>query len=330
MIDAKIRFFDDSIRYNGYSFSYTEPLLQRHYKAVEFMARPFDTYSNEEIYSLMGVKLNYIEQMIVDYATVYEYDNLDEYLFSDFYYIATDYDLDESFYNSVLDMAKEGYYMAVEYNGDKEYINMTRLIVDVIEYRAKKYDIYDMLCCDWEEDDFILDIISEEYKHNPLYSMIDEEKIMKCLEYYHFYILDNVLHKDVLKKKKKKERKRLLNVLSCKDNIEKLKKHYNFKPRIYDTNKVLNRKNKSSDKKNIEVCYILKNKRNGLYKIGYSSNPSLRESTLQSQEPEIERIKVFKNNHENLLHEKYKKQRVRGEWFNLTNLQVKYICTHFE
>ena len=28
--------------------------------------------------------------------------------------------------------------------------------------------------------------------------------------------------------------------------------------------------------------------------------------------------------------EKYKKQRVRGEWFNLTNLQMKYICTHFE
>jgi len=78
------------------------------------------------------------------------------------------------------------------------------------------------------------------------------------------------------------------------------------------------------------VCYIIKNKRNGLYKIGYSSNPSLRENTLQSQEPEVEKIKVFKNNHENLLHEKYKKQRVRGEWFNLTNLQVKYICTHFE
>ena len=78
------------------------------------------------------------------------------------------------------------------------------------------------------------------------------------------------------------------------------------------------------------VCYIIKNKRNGLYKIGYSSNPLLREYTLQSQEPELESIKIFKNNHENLLHEKYKKQRVRGEWFDLTNLQVKYICTHFE
>lgn len=78
------------------------------------------------------------------------------------------------------------------------------------------------------------------------------------------------------------------------------------------------------------VCYIIKNKRNNLYKIGYSKDPKNREKTLQSEEPEIKSIKIFKNNWENVLHEKYKKQRVRGEWFNLSNIQVKYICTHYE
>lgn len=79
-----------------------------------------------------------------------------------------------------------------------------------------------------------------------------------------------------------------------------------------------------------KFCYIIKNKRNGLYKIGYSSNPLLREQTLQSQEPELESVKIFKNNHESELHERYDKQRVRGEWFKLTNVQLKYICTHYE
>jgi hypothetical protein len=78
------------------------------------------------------------------------------------------------------------------------------------------------------------------------------------------------------------------------------------------------------------VCYIIKNKRNDLYKIGYSKDPKNREKTLQSEEPEIETIKIFKNNWESVLHEKYKEQRVRGEWFDLSNIQVKYICTHFE
>ena len=342
MTDCKIRFCDDFILYNDCKFSYTELLLQKHYKAIGFKARPFDTFSKEEIYNLIGVNLNSIEQIIVDYATVYEYSNLDEYMFSDFYYTASYDYLDEDFYISILDMAKSDHYMAIENSCDnsqtnwcasKDYIDFTRLIVDVVEYRAKKYDIYDMLCIDWQEDLSILEIVSQEYENNLYYNIIDENKIIKCLEYYHFYILENILYKDVIKKLKKKERKRLLNYLSCKNNIEKLKKYYNSKQRIYDTNKLLNKSDKSTyikKQKTPEVCYIIKNKRNGLYKIGYSSKPLNREKTLQSEEPELESIKIFKNNHEKELHKIYSKQRIRGEWFDLTNLQVKYICTHFE
>ena len=72
--------------------------------------------------------------------------------------------------------------------------------------------------------------------------------------------------------------------------------------------------------------YLMKNSRNGLYKIGKSITPLHREKTLQSEEPEIMMVKVWDDNIEDTLHKKYEKHRVRGEWFNLTKTQVKYIC----
>ena len=84
----------------------------------------------------------------------------------------------------------------------------------------------------------------------------------------------------------------------------------------------------SSD--NHQKSYILKDKSNGTYKIGRSKNPLQREKTLQSEKPDLELIKVFKKNHEKELHKKYSEQCVRGEWFKLTPIQVKYICTHYK
>jgi hypothetical protein len=75
--------------------------------------------------------------------------------------------------------------------------------------------------------------------------------------------------------------------------------------------------------------YLMKNRRNGLYKIGKSITPTHRERTLQSEEPEIEMVKVWEDNIEDRLHKKYNKSRVRGEWFKLTKTQVKYICVHY-
>tara|TARA_R110001632_G_scaffold226145_1_gene359649 strand:- start:491 stop:1558 length:1068 start_codon:yes stop_codon:yes gene_type:complete len=73
-------------------------------------------------------------------------------------------------------------------------------------------------------------------------------------------------------------------------------------------------------------CYILKDHNTGLYKIGKSVNPVFREKTLQSEKPTIEAVKIFKQNHEDELHKKYNKHRVRGEWFKLNKIQLKYIC----
>ena len=79
-----------------------------------------------------------------------------------------------------------------------------------------------------------------------------------------------------------------------------------------------------------QKCYILKDKSNDTYKIGCSKDPLRREKTLQSEKPDLELIKVFEKNHEKELHKKYAEQCVRGEWFKLTPVQVKYICTHYK
>ena len=74
--------------------------------------------------------------------------------------------------------------------------------------------------------------------------------------------------------------------------------------------------------------YLIKNKNNGKYKIGHSKNPGQRENTLQSAEPDIEIVKTWPYNIERLLHETYDKYRIRGEWFELTPIQIKFICTN--
>ena len=75
--------------------------------------------------------------------------------------------------------------------------------------------------------------------------------------------------------------------------------------------------------------YIMKDNHNGLYKIGFSKNPKIREKTLQSEKPSIEMVKIWDKDIEKHLHKIYDNNRVRGEWFNLNKTQVHYICTHF-
>jgi len=76
--------------------------------------------------------------------------------------------------------------------------------------------------------------------------------------------------------------------------------------------------------------YLIKNRRNGFYKIGKSNNPLKREKTLQSEEPDIVMTKTWDEDIESKLHKDYKDYRVRGEWFELSKVQVKYICTKYE
>tara|TARA_R100000951_G_scaffold57000_1_gene47848 strand:- start:7 stop:510 length:504 start_codon:yes stop_codon:yes gene_type:complete len=92
--------------------------------------------------------------------------------------------------------------------------------------------------------------------------------------------------------------------------------------------KIYRKANKKNNEKNPKT-YLIKNNHTKLYKIGYSKNPKHRERTLQSQEPNIKMVKIWDKNIEKKLHKLYSEYRVRGEWFNLTPIQVKYICTKF-
>ena len=85
-----------------------------------------------------------------------------------------------------------------------------------------------------------------------------------------------------------------------------------------------------SEGSNITKTYLIKNRRNGFYKIGRSNNPLKREQTLQSEEPDVVMVKTWSRNIERKLHIEYKDYRVRGEWFELSKAQVKYICTNYE
>jgi len=81
--------------------------------------------------------------------------------------------------------------------------------------------------------------------------------------------------------------------------------------------------------KQAAYVYLMKDLANNLYKIGKSVNPMLRERTLQSQKPTID--KVFHamerpDFNESILHKRYADQRVRGEWFELSDAQVRFIC----
>ena len=122
-----------------------------------------------------------------------------------------------------------------------------------------------------------------------------------------------------------------------KDTMHKLKVYHNHTQHDLDNyvykirNGILKyvSQNKINNKKPEKKAYILKDNNTGLYKIGRSSNPLDREKTLQAEKPTIKLIKIFKDDVERELHNKYKKQRVRGEWFNLNKVQLKYICTHY-
>lgn len=130
------------------------------------------------------------------------------------------------------------------------------------------------------------------------------------------------------------------------DNISKEKLKYKLYDFIYkyhkeqyektpegieELNRIREREyNKSIKKIKPQIAYILKDKSLGYYKIGKSCNPLQREKTLQAEKPSVKLVKVFKEDCENELHNKYKKQRVRGEWFNLNKVQVEYICKHYK
>ena len=78
--------------------------------------------------------------------------------------------------------------------------------------------------------------------------------------------------------------------------------------------------------------YLMRDNRTGYYKIGLSSNPQQRETTLQAEAPNITLVKAWTATaqEEKSLHEKYGSLRIRGEWFRLAISHVSEIFEYFE
>ena len=80
--------------------------------------------------------------------------------------------------------------------------------------------------------------------------------------------------------------------------------------------------------KKIQQSYLMINSK-GNVKIGKSYNPKIRESTLQSEQPCIKLFAVGYSDIESILHEEYKEKRIRGEWFDLSSLDVLEIIDNY-
>ncbi len=84
--------------------------------------------------------------------------------------------------------------------------------------------------------------------------------------------------------------------------------------------------NENSKPKRIIKTYLLFDKISRLYKIGRSIEPGNRISRIQSP-GKLELITVINQNVEKSLHRKFKDKRIHGEWFKLSDSDVKYIIS---
>ena len=87
--------------------------------------------------------------------------------------------------------------------------------------------------------------------------------------------------------------------------------------------------NKQSSKKSKYLTYLMLDSNTNLTKIGKSKNPEIREKTLQSEKPTIGLFAICDLDFENELHEKFKNLRIRGEWFDLSDSDIKFTMKEY-
>ena len=73
--------------------------------------------------------------------------------------------------------------------------------------------------------------------------------------------------------------------------------------------------------------YLVLDERTGYIKIGRARNPSARERTLQSENPQVSMIFCSPADAEleRELHQEFDQHRVRGEWFKLSETHIEHI-----
>lgn len=106
------------------------------------------------------------------------------------------------------------------------------------------------------------------------------------------------------------------------------------KDRITDYQAVDTREINETSDRTEDICfvYLMHDTANGYYKIGISNKPQYREKTLQSEKPTIELITAKKfpvrkiaESIEKSLHSVYAEKRLRGEWFELNEIDVENV-----
>jgi hypothetical protein len=105
------------------------------------------------------------------------------------------------------------------------------------------------------------------------------------------------------------------------------------KLQIYKSEMEVIYKNRPPEKRSLIATYIylIRDNNTGLVKIGRSIDPSLREKTIQSENPNLDLFwisPITQPKTEKKLHIILKDKRIRGEWFDLTDGDIEIIKTY--
>lgn len=325
MRDLSFDFRNEYIQFDGERFKYTTPLGLKYVQyRTDLRFNNIDSISEKHNLNLVEDRLFWgFTDRGNEFFEVY---TLADYSDREIFEFVNHYPDDETSKQVMiheLDLLKD----IINWIDDSKEIKRCRFIFRCIEANLKYLDwigeVVDSMGLGYSDAaDKAWDIVYEEYtRSDVLFNSIDWYKVYKAVDEADTLITRNMLTKLEFEKMKRQEKK------AIRENIVASNSLYELRTHLYRENIVKpKRKNNISNR----VCYVMKNRRNGLYKIGYSTNPKDREATLQAEEPEIQLIKVFEDNHESELHNKYREQRVRGEWFELSKSQVKYICTAYK
>lgn len=116
-------------------------------------------------------------------------------------------------------------------------------------------------------------------------------------------------------------------------HLYKYRFDYEYRAQIEEQRRAARAAQKNQPKKiqKPTYLYLMKDNATGYYKIGYSSNPTVRESTLFSEKPSIELIQAWRAtvNEEKELHDQFQEKRIRGEWFELEETDITFIQEKF-
>ncbi len=116
----------------------------------------------------------------------------------------------------------------------------------------------------------------------------------------------------------------LLDYLSIEN-----KYYWLLRDAVISANTALKLQKVRSYKKNKCQTYLMKDENTGFTKIGKSIHPKKRERTLQSEKPTISLFKVCDKLVEKELHDYFSIKHIRGEWYHLSDEDIKYILSKY-